>query len=248
MERVFGEKVTDVRLSKKRCAELAAVMVSALIGQPFWSRKEMAVFHGDLHAGNLFVTRDGRLAVLDWSLTAHLSKTDREALVSIALGGMTLDAVRIRHAIAALGKIAPDDLVHRRAVERALDRVALQGQFPGFEWLLAFLDELALDTPTGFREDFVLFRKTWFSLSGVIGDLTGEHVPDIQLLGLGLTRFLAEFPERFSAPPEAAHFSTHVSNADILRLCASAWLIPMRYWARVGQRRAARINQPVGLA
>lgn len=237
MERVFGEKVTDARLSKKRRAELASVMVSALIGLPFWSPKQTAVFHGDLHAGNLFVTNDGRLAVLDWSLTVHLSKADRETLVSIVLGGLTLDAVRIRNAVAALGSITADDPAHRQAVERALDRVALQVQFPGFEWLLTFLDELSLDTATGFREDLVLFRKTWFSLSGVIHDLAGEHAPDIQLLGQGLTRFLAELPERLSAGLESTQFSTHVSNADILRMGASAWLVPLRYWSRVWQRR-----------
>ncbi len=245
MERVFGDKVTDVRLSRKRRDDLASVMVSGLIGQPFWSPEQTAVFHGDLHAGNLFVTPDGRLAVLDWSLTAHLSKTDRETLVDIVLGGLTLDAERIRNAVAALGSIAADDPIHREAVERALDRVALEGQFPGFEWLLTFLDELALDTATGFREDFVLFRKTWFSLSGVIGDLVGEHAPDVQLLGQGLIRFIAELPVRLFADPAEGHFSTHVSNADILATCASAWLIPLRYWARSWSRRGPRIGERV---
>lgn len=232
MERVFGDKVTDAQLSGKRRGELASVMVSALIGQPFWSPAQTAVFHGDLHAGNLFVTEDGRLAVLDWSLTARLSKGDRETLVAIVLGGLTLDAGRIRNAVALLGSIQADEPAHREAVERALDRVVLEGRFPGFEWLLTFLDELALDTATGFREDFVLFRKTWFSLSGVIEDLAGEHAPDVQLMGQGLVRFIAELPARLLADPQAGHYSTHVSNADILATCASVWLVPLRYWAR----------------
>jgi ubiquinone biosynthesis protein len=238
MERVFGEKVTDANLSRKRRSELASVMVSALVGQPFWSAARTAVFHGDLHAGNLFVTEDGRLAVLDWSLTARLSKADRETLVAIVLGGLTLDAGRIRNAAAELGAIAVDDPANSEAVERALDRVVLEGRLPGFEWLMAFLDELALASPTGFREDFVLFRKTWFSLSGVIGDLVGEHAPDIQLLGQGLVRFAGEIPERLFAPPESTQFSTHVANADLLRMCASAWIVPFRYWARSWQGRA----------
>jgi ubiquinone biosynthesis protein len=235
MERVFGEKVTDAMLSKPQRAQLASLMVSALIGLPFWSPRQTAVFHGDLHAGNLFVTQDGRLAVLDWSLTVHLSKADRETLLSIVLGALTLDAARIRHAVAALGSIAADDPALRQAVERALDRVALHGQFPGFEWLLTFLDELALDTAAGFREDFVLFRKTWFSLSGVIHDLAGAHAPDIPLLWQGVMRFLAELPERLLAGPESTLFSTHVSNADIVRTGASALLIPLRYWIRAWQ-------------
>lgn len=232
MQRVFGEKLTDASLAPTCRAELASAMVSALVGQPFWNRAETVMLHADLHAGNLFVTAEGRLAVLDWSLTLHLSKADRVTLVSIILGGLTLDAARIRSEIAALGSLRADDPALVRAVERALDRVVLQGRFPGFAWLLELLDELALDTATGFREDFVLFRKTWLSLSGVIHDLAGEHAPDVELLGLGVKLFLAELPERFFAAPESRHFSTHVSNADLLRVCASAWLLPARYWVR----------------
>lgn len=239
MERVFGEKVTDARLSPQRRADLASVMVSALVGQPFWNRAQTAMFHADLHAGNLFVTRDARLAVLDWSLSLRLSKADRETLVSIILGGLTLDAKRICDAVAALGSISADDPTLMRAVERALDRVVFQGRFPGFDWLLAFLDELALDAATGFREDFVLFRKTWFSLSDVIHDLVGTHSPDIPLMELGLNRFLSELPARSPALPESTQFSTHVSNADIMRICASAWLLPVRYWSRFWQLRGA---------
>lgn len=241
MQRVFGEKLPDAVLSPTRREELASLMVSALVGQPFWSRTETVMLHADLHAGNLFVTEEGRLAVLDWSLTLHLSKEDRAILVSIILGGLTLDAARIRTAVAALGTLRANDPALVRAVERALDRMVLQGHFPGFAWLLELLDELALDIATGFREDFVLFRKTWFSLSGVIHDLTGEHSPDIQLLGLGLKLFLAELPERFYAASESRGFSTHVSNADILRVCASAWLLPARYWARLHQAGVGRL-------
>jgi ubiquinone biosynthesis protein len=236
MERIFGEKITDADLPPKRRASLASVMVSALIGQPFWSRDDMPMLHADLHAGNLIATTDGRLAVLDWSLTLRLSSADRALLVSIILGGLTLDATRIRQAVAALGSISEDDPILAQAVERALDRVVFEGRFPGFEWLLEWLDELAQQTATGFRHDLMLFRKTWFSLSGVIGDVTGEHAPDVQLLGLGLKRFVAELPARASASPASMDFSTHVSNADIMRLCASAWLVPVRYWARFWQR------------
>ena len=233
MERVFGEKVTDADLPPERRAELASTMLSALVGQPFWSRAESAMLHADLHAGNLFATTDGRLAVLDWSLSLRLSSADREILVSIILGGLTLDAQRIRHAVAALGSMHADDPKLQQAVERALDRLVFQERLPGFAWLLEVLDELALDTATGFRHDFVLFRKTWFSLSGVLDDLVQAYSPDIPLLELGLKRFVTELPARALAPPAATHFSTHVSNADIMRIGASAWLVPMRYWARL---------------
>ena len=231
MERIFGTKVTDANLPDWRRAELADIMIAALIGQPFWSKAEQAIFHADLHAGNLFLSTDGRLAILDWSLTFRLSKAEREMLVSLVLGGLLLDETRIRHAIAALGSMSPNDTMLVDAVERALDRVVFQGHLPGFEWVLALLDELALNAAASFRDDFVLFRKTWFTLAGLIHDLEGGS-PDWPLIALGLKRFLTEFPFRAFAPPDAANFSTHVSNAEILRALSSLNLVAIRYWIR----------------
>ncbi len=232
MERVFGKKVTASNLSGKLRRELADTMISALLGQPFWSKAESAVVHADLHAGNLFVTGDGRLAVLDWSLTASLSKAQREALVAIALGGLMLDGAMIRQSMATLGSMTHDDPLLAEAVDRALDRIVMQGQFPGFSWLLDLLDDLALHAATGFQEDFVLLRKSWLSLSGVIGELEKELSPDQQLTKLALQRLLEEMPARSIAFPDSLNFATHISNADILRLLSSPWLIAMRYWAR----------------
>lgn len=231
MERIFGMKVTDARLPSWRRAELADTMIAALIGQPFWSQAEQAVFHADLHAGNLFLSTDGRLAVLDWSLTLRLAKAEREILVSLFLGGLLLDETRIRNTLAALGSMPSDDPMLDDVVERALDRLVFQGHLPGFEWMLELLDELALDAAASFRDDFVLFRKTWFSLAGLIHDLEGGS-PDRPLIALGLKRFLTEFPFRAFAPPDAANFSTHVSNAEILRALSSLNLVAMRYWIR----------------
>lgn len=248
MERVFGSKVTDPDLSQKLRQELADTMISALLGQPFWSKSEFAVVHADLHAGNLFVTEDGRLAVLDWSLTASLSKAQREALVAIALGGMMLDASKIRHAVATLGTMTHDDPILAEAVDRALDRLVMQGQVPGFSWLLELLDDLAFHTVTGFWEDFVLLRKSWLSLSGVIDDMVKELSPDKQLTGLALKRLLREMPARSIAFPDSMNFATHMSNADILRLLSSPWLISMRYWGRClnhGMSLLGSVGQPI---
>lgn len=231
MERVCGVKVTDAALGSRERRDLAATMVTALIGLPYWNKAEQTVFHADLHAGNLMVTGDGRLAVLDWSLIASLGKGQREALLAIALGGITLDATRIRAAIAALGGMRADDPSLMRIVEDALDRV-VRGQLPGFDWLLQVLDEVALHTAAGFRDDLALLRKTWMSLSGVVRDLAGEVAADPILLGLGLRRFIEELPGRAFAPFGARGFSTHASNSDLLGLLVSPWLVALRFWAR----------------
>jgi len=83
-----------------------------------------------------------------------------------------------------------------------------------------------------FGEDLLLFRKTWFSLSGIFSDLVEHQSPDIPLLGCGLRRFLAELPARLLALSDSRSFSTHISNADVLLTGASVWLSSVRYWTR----------------
>jgi ubiquinone biosynthesis protein len=224
MERVFGTKVNDADLSVAQRDALAETVVRALLAKPFWTRADPAVFHGDLHGGNLLVADDGRLAVLDWSLVAHVSKADREALLAAA--------PKIRGAIAALGSCAPDDPALVRIVEHALDRLVLEARVPGFDWLLALLDELALTQAAGFREDLGLFRKSWLALSGVVRDLAGNVPADLPLIDVGLRKFLAELPARWFTSPHTRDFSTHVSAMDLLDLFGGSWLAAMRWGAR----------------
>jgi ubiquinone biosynthesis protein len=96
MERVVGVKVTDHQLN---CASdkgrLADLVSRALLARPLFSRRNRAMFHSDPHAGNLLYTRDGRLAILDWSLIGHLCESDKIALGQILLSAITLDTSRI---------------------------------------------------------------------------------------------------------------------------------------------------------
>lgn len=233
MERVFGCKVTDAELTPGQRDALADAMVAGLLGKPFWSAAHTAPVHADLHAGNLLATADGRLAVLDWSLSSSLAKAQREALVAMALGGLALDAARIRDAVARLGSLHADDPLLVDAVERALDRV-MRGRLPAVDWVLELLDDLSLRTATGFGEDFLLFRKTWLSLSGVVGDLAPSVSPGRALFALGMRRFFSELPVRPFATPASPAFSTHVSNADLLlQVWAAPWLTALRYWQRL---------------
>lgn len=236
MERVFGGKVTAADLPAPARRALADTLISALLGQPFWNPSEDALFHADLHAGNLLRTDDGRLAIIDWSLAAGLAKTQREALLAIAVGGLTLDAPAIRAALAGLGALHADDPALAAAVEASLDRLAFQARLPGFDWLMELLDDVALQTTARFAEELLLFRKTWLALSGVLGDLVDRASPDLPLLRLGVQRFLAEWPARWLASPDSRAFSTHLSNAELVRLCAAPWLMAIRYGLRCSRR------------
>ena len=51
-------------------------MVRALICSSDLLARKPAMFHGDPHAGNLFLTDDNRLAILDWSLVGSLGSAN----------------------------------------------------------------------------------------------------------------------------------------------------------------------------
>ncbi|NLD67651.1 MAG: AarF/ABC1/UbiB kinase family protein [Limnobacter sp.] len=247
MERVFGKPATEAGLAPWQQRRLAETMVSALLAAPFFSAAEQAVFHGDLHGGNLFAADDGRLAVLDWGLTAGVSKVQRELLVEMALGAFSLDAAALRRALASLVGFEPDEPLVAATVERALDRLVAQGRPPGFDWLLGLLDEFALASPRPLPAELALLRKTWLSLSGVIGDLAPELSPDFPLFDVGLRRFFAELPARMLAPPTSRAFATHLSNAD-LAAAGSGWgIVWLRWWTRLASlatRRAGHAARP----
>lgn len=232
MERVFGPKLSDAALAPGQARQVAGHLISALLARPFWSAEDDALFHGDLHGGNLLLAEDGRVAVLDWSLGAHLAKPWREALVAIALGGMLLDPGQITRGLAALGMEGSDGPAAAAAIDTALDRLVASARPVGFDWLVGLLDALALQGAGGFGGELAVFRKSWLSLAGVIRDLGVDVAADLPLLRAGLAHFAAELPARLLAPTGSRAFATHVSNADLLQLGASGWAAGWRYWAR----------------
>ncbi len=232
MERVHGAALADAELSPAQRSTFATTAMSALLAKPFWTLDDPAVFHGDLHGGNLVATPDGRLAVLDWALTARVGKRQREAVVAAVIGGLTLDAAQICRALAELGSTAPDDPSLRAHVERSLDVMVTHGRRAGFDWLLTLFDHIALDGRIRFDPQLSVFRKTWMSLSGVLRDLTGDAQPDTVLMNAGIQAFLAEWPARWSASPATKGFATHVSNADIATVMIAGCFTGVRYWHR----------------
>jgi ubiquinone biosynthesis protein len=240
MERVHGTALADAVLAPGQRTALATTAMSALVAKPFWTLDDPAVFHGDLHGGNLFVTPDQRLAVLDWALTARVSKRQREAVVAAVIGGLTLDADQVCRALAQLGSLTSDSRSLVAHVERSLDRLVAQARPAGFTWLLALLDEIALEGHIRFDAQLSVFRKTWLSLSGVLTDLAGDTWPDTVLLNAGMQTFLAEWPARWAGASAASQFATHVSNADLVTAIIAGWFTGARLWRRAWMPQVER--------
>ena len=82
MEYVVGTKVTALSTAARTrvdSADLADVLFAAYLKQIFVD----GFFHADPHPGNLLVTRDGRLAMLDLGMVAHLTPRFQDLLLQL---------------------------------------------------------------------------------------------------------------------------------------------------------------------
>jgi ubiquinone biosynthesis protein len=82
MERVHGTKVTDGHgLDPERAVELAETFFRAYIRQVTVE----GIYHADPHRGNVFLTADSRLALLDFGLIGRLDDDTRTSLALLLL-------------------------------------------------------------------------------------------------------------------------------------------------------------------
>jgi ubiquinone biosynthesis protein len=91
MERIHGTPVNRSRAAPEKRRDLAAHGAQSLVRQVLVS----GFFHADPHAGNVLVTRDGRLCFLDWGLAGHLTRRLRYALADFWTAAVEQDAERI---------------------------------------------------------------------------------------------------------------------------------------------------------
>jgi ubiquinone biosynthesis protein len=232
MERIDGSKVTEPQATGiwQRPA-LFHSMVRALLSGVLFSRDESVLFHGDPHAGNLMVTKDGRLAILDWSLAGQLTDSDRVELAQILLGGWALETIRIARAVAGLAGPGADEDLIRRHVE-----VALVGQRwyqpPGPAWVIGLLDAL---TRAGVRfpPRLLLFRKTYLTLQGVLSHVCPFCSLEGALVGEALVQLAWEWPLRWWKPLSSRNYGTHVSSVDLVQLALRPSAALVQAWRQI---------------
>ena len=96
------------------------------------------IFHGDLHGGNLFVLDDGRIALLDFGITARMTPLQRSAFLRLMLCGAMGDIPGQITAFRDLGALPADtdidDVIRTLGLDQApvdpttLDQEELVGE------------------------------------------------------------------------------------------------------------------------
>ncbi|MFN0144915.1 MAG: ABC1 kinase family protein [Dehalococcoidia bacterium] len=105
MEYIDGAPIDDLAKAREYGVD-PRPLVRELLRAWVLTALRSAVFHADIHAGNLFLMKDGRLAMLDWGIVARLDADSQElfrALCESALGREEAWDVVTRHIIRAQG-------------------------------------------------------------------------------------------------------------------------------------------------
>ena len=102
MEYVEGTRFHDIRpllLTPSERRRVASMGAEAIFKMAF----EDGFFHGDPHPGNLILTPDGNLALLDFGMVGYMSHGDIEALSKLFIAVVQRDAAAALRALEMLG-------------------------------------------------------------------------------------------------------------------------------------------------
>ena len=106
MEWLDGVRIDDRAAILAQGGDLNALLAAAA-GSFFQQVYVHGFFHADLHPGNLFVLRDGRLAALDFGLMGRLDQGTRRTLAMMLHGFLTRNYLEVADAYFEAGYVPP---------------------------------------------------------------------------------------------------------------------------------------------
>lgn len=196
MERLDGFSWDDVAGMRAAGIDTEAV-VRALMIAFLEGAVLFGVFHGDLHGGNLFVRRDGRVALLDYGITGRLDETKRLAFLRMLMGGSINDPKMQLSALRDLGALPADTDIDAVVRDFGLDRPPVDATAMSPDELLGQVRDLTkqlLAYGARFPKVLMLFVKDLLFVDGALATLA----PDIDLFA-EVTQVATYFTARYGA-------------------------------------------------
>jgi ubiquinone biosynthesis protein len=191
LERIHGRKLDDGHgLDPERAHALARVFFAAYVRQVTVN----GVYHADPHRGNVLLTEDGRLALLDFGLLGRLDEDTRRdlALLLLALAQNRADDVADLLLGLSLTTLKSDEVGFKHEVRRKL---------PQFHWrslsgirtgeALADLQRIALQNGVALPTSFALVGKTLAQADSIARSLDPALDP-VELLESDALEVMAE--------------------------------------------------------
>ena len=227
MEFIKGGKITEAFPGdEKKRAKLARRLSDALTFDVLFSDEDVALFHGDPHAGNVFHVEDGgpdpyRIALLDWGLAAEFTREEREKMIQLTLGLYLSHAKRLANNADVLVDWTPeteeDRLEMRATVEQVLDEGAGGGGM--FAQLDELITALAREGHT-IRYETAIFVKSQLTIAGMLKELDPDFAQDDYVMGRIQGQVFKEVPTRLLRTVWFPAWNSHsyrsmMSNEDV---------------------------------
>jgi ubiquinone biosynthesis protein len=181
MERLRGFAFSDVAGMKDAGVDTEAVVRTGMIGFMEGALVQ-GIFHGDLHAGNLFVLPDGRTALMDFGITGRLDDRERHAFLRFMLGASMSDVTTQMTALRDLGALPPDTDIDAVIKDLGLDKPPLDPTQMSADDLVHEMQQMVkalLGLGARLPKELMLFVKNMVFCDAAIATLA----PDIDLLG-----------------------------------------------------------------
>jgi ubiquinone biosynthesis protein len=177
LERIAGQKATEARhVDAELAHELARQFFSAYVFQVVVE----GLYHADPHSGNVLLTEDGRLALLDFGLIGRLDEDTRRglSLLLLAIAQNRADDVADLIVSLSLTRLDADQPRFAHEVRRKLPRLhwrPLSGIRAGQS--LADLQRLAVSQGIALPTSFALVGKTLAQADAIARSLDPELDP-----------------------------------------------------------------------
>ncbi|MEI2639934.1 MAG: AarF/UbiB family protein [Microthrixaceae bacterium] len=177
------------------------------------------IFHGDLHGGNLFILTDGRIALLDFGITARMTDRERTAFLRLMISGAGGHIKGQLAALRDLGALPDDTDLDEVIKELGLDKEPLDPTKMSQQQLVAELQKIIkslLGMGARLPKILMLYVKNLVFLDGAISRLA----PDLDLLSevADLSMYLSgTHGERLAAEVGASAGDFVVDREDLRR-------------------------------
>lgn len=234
MERIDGRPLAEAtsQLDLEARRRIAHQLMDATYRQVF----DEGFFHGDPHPGNLFVTRDGRLAYLDFGITGLLTASMQDTILATFTAMVFRDPDTLAMTIYRAG--ATRERIDLREFRNALERKML-------EYYGATLDDLAqrdtlvevVEMATRFKIDLPAeFAVLARALTLVEGNLR-RLLPDVDIVA-EVRPYADRLMRRRFAPERLAH----ELGSLLLRVQAQARELPTQASQALHDLEAGRLT------
>jgi ubiquinone biosynthesis protein len=201
LERFYGIPLTNLEEIKRKGYDLKRL--NDVGARSFFkSVIKDGIFHGDLHAGNLFVLEDGKLGLIDFGIVGRLSRRSRGQFASMVLAITTEDFEALCYQYADLGSAGPavDFEGFQREVRNALSPyLGLKAKDVNSGQVLIEATKIATKYQIRVPGDWMLVFKALFTVEGLGRAMDPEF--DMMVLGRELMSDLVKeqlSPENFA--------------------------------------------------